>query len=251
VILPENSLLFHRAKGEYVALPNAYLRSAKHLPAILNAIQTAKAPSQFNQRFLKSLDFRSPSDRRVIGVLKALKFISDDGAPTERYHLFLDYTQAPGVLADGIRDAYTDLFQLDANAQDLTKGELIDKFRTLNNGQLPDSVINEMTMTFGELCKLAHFRKLPSKQEERRLDEEGAPDGKIEDKQAENSWKTVRVDGLAYRVEVVSPESRDAGDSRTATKLLLMGFLVMIFVVADLFGVFNVFGTSVRKLIEH
>jgi hypothetical protein len=83
------------------------------------------------------------------------------------------------------------------------------------------------------------------------LDEEGAPDPKIEDKQAKNSWKTIRVDGLAYRVEVVSPESRDAGDSRTATKLLLMAFLVMIFVVADLFDVFSVFRTLVRKLIEH
>jgi hypothetical protein len=143
VIVPENPLQFHRAKGEYVALPNADLRSAKHLPAILNTIQTAKAPWQFNQRFLKSLDFRSPSDRPIIGVLKALKFISDDGAPTERYHVFLDSTQAPGVLADGIRDAYTDLFQLDANAQDLTKGELIDKFRTLNDGQLPDSLLRK------------------------------------------------------------------------------------------------------------
>jgi hypothetical protein len=92
---------------------------------------------------------------------------------------------------------------------------------------------------------------LPSKHEERRLDEKGAPDGKIEDKQAENSWKTIRVDGLAYRVEVVSLKSRDAGDRRIATKLLLMAFLVMIFVVADLFDVFTVFRTLVRKLIEH
>jgi hypothetical protein len=66
-----------------MALPKAYLTSAKNLPAILNAIQTAKAPSKFTQRFLESLEFKSPSDRLIIGVLKALRFLSDDGAPTD------------------------------------------------------------------------------------------------------------------------------------------------------------------------
>jgi Family of unknown function (DUF5343) len=59
-----------------MALPKAYLTSAKNLPAILNAIQTAKAPPKFTQRFLESLEFKSPSDRLITGVLKALKFIS-------------------------------------------------------------------------------------------------------------------------------------------------------------------------------
>jgi hypothetical protein len=72
------------------------------------------------------LEFKSPSDRKIIGVLKALKFISDDGLPTER--------QAQGILADGVRDAYADLFQLNMNAQNLTKGQLIDEFRTLSPG---------------------------------------------------------------------------------------------------------------------
>jgi hypothetical protein len=114
-----------------MALPRAYLTSAKNLPAILYAIQTAKAPPKFNQRVLESLEFKSPSDRKIIGVLKALKFISDDGVPTERYYAFQDQTQAPGVLADGIQDAYADLFQLNINAQNLTKSQLIDEFRTL------------------------------------------------------------------------------------------------------------------------
>jgi hypothetical protein len=227
------------AKGESVALPKAYLRSAKHLPAILNAIQTAKAPPQFDQRFLKkSLEFRSPSDRRIIGVLKALKFISDDGIPTERYHAFLDHTQAPQTLADGIRVAYADLFQTNANAQDLTKDELIDKFRTLSQGLLSDSVINEMTMTFTELCKLADFRTL--KKEQRRLDEQGRPEGKIDDKQTQNSWETIRVDGLAYRVQAVSPEVVHNERGRAAMKSLLVVALIVIFVVAALFSIFSI-----------
>src|SRR5215471_4836008 len=113
-----------------MTFPRSYLSSAKSLPAILTAIQTAEAPPQFNRRFLESLEFKSPSDRKIIGVLKALKFIGDDGTPTERYHAFQDQTQASGILADGIRDAYADLFQVNINAQTLTKSELIDQFQT-------------------------------------------------------------------------------------------------------------------------
>src|SRR5215471_2516171 len=107
-----------------MTFPRSYLSSAKSLPAILTAIQTAEAPPQFNRRFLESLEFKSPSDRKIIGVLKALKFI---------------------------RDAYADLFQVNINAQTLTKSELIDQFQTPSQGQLSDSVVNKMTMTFTEL----------------------------------------------------------------------------------------------------
>jgi hypothetical protein len=234
-------------KGGYVALPKAYLRSAKHLPAILNAIQAAKAPPQFNQRFLKkSLEFRSPSDRRIIGVLKALKFINEDGAPTERYHAFLHHAQAPRILADGIRDAYADLFQADINAQDLTKTELFDKFRTLSQGQLSDLVINEMTMTFTELCTLADFQTpLPMKVETKKEDE-GGPDGRIKDGQGQNLWEQVRVDGHVYRVQVVPPDSGDhAAYSEyglASKRTLRVVLLIVALVVAALIGIFSIFG---------
>jgi hypothetical protein len=114
-----------------MALPKAYLTSSKNLAAILNAIQGAKAPQKFTQRFLESLEFKSPADRLIIGVLKALKFLNDDGAPTQRYYSFLDQSQAERVLAEGIREAYDDLFQVNVNAQNLSKAELINKFKTL------------------------------------------------------------------------------------------------------------------------
>jgi len=106
-----------------MAFPRAYLSSAKNLPAILAAIQTSKAP-QFDKKFLESLELKSPSDQKIIDVLKGLKFISDQGAPTERYYAFLDQTQAPGILADAFRDAYADLFQANINAHDTPRPTL-------------------------------------------------------------------------------------------------------------------------------
>jgi hypothetical protein len=137
-----------------MALPKAYLTSSKNLTAILDAIKGAKAPSKFTQRFLESLEFKSPADRLIVGVLKGLKFLDDDGSPTQRYFDFLDQTQSDRVLADGIREAYDDLFQVNTTAQTLNRGELINKFKTLSQGQLSESVLDKMALTFSELSKL-------------------------------------------------------------------------------------------------
>ena len=56
-----------------MALPTSYLTSVKNLPAILAAIQQAKAPERFTQRFLESLEFKSNSDRLMIGLKRYAK----------------------------------------------------------------------------------------------------------------------------------------------------------------------------------
>ena len=107
--------------------------------------------------FLELLEFKSPHDRLIIGVLKALKFLNDDGTPTSRYFAFLDQTVAPRVLAEGVREAYDDLFQVNINAQTLSKAELINKFRMLSQGQSPKLSLDKMAMTFAELVKTCRF----------------------------------------------------------------------------------------------
>ena len=245
--LPERPRYYPCGMGGCMALPKAYLTSAKHLPAILNAIQTAKAPPQFNQQFLESLDFRSRCDRQIIGVLRALKFIGDDGALTERYYSFRDQTQAPGTLADGIHNAYADLFEENINAQNLTKSELINRFQALSQGQLSDSVVKKMTMTFTELCKLADFPTPLPKKEESKKDDERTPDEKIKEKQTENLYEMIRVDGLSYRVQIVSPESRDQtvhdGRGRAPKRTRLVVSLMTIFVAVVLVSILSIFGT--------
>jgi hypothetical protein len=174
---------------------------------ILNAIQTAKAPEKFTQRFLESLEFKSPNDRLMIGVLKALKFLTDDGKPTVRYYEFLDQTQAPRVLAEGIRDAYSDLFQVNIHAETLTKSDLINKIRTLSQGQLSDAVMDKMALTFTELSKLADF-KAPTAPKEQpvTLPQEKTAEPPAEHHQARGK---LHIDGLVYSIQIVLPESRD------------------------------------------
>jgi len=67
-------------------------------------------------------------------------------------------------------------------------------------------------------------------------DEQGTPDGNIKEPQAEDLWKEVRVDGLVYRVQSISPETPDRW--RTAIRPLVL-FPIAIFAVAALVGIFG------------
>lgn len=59
-----------------MALPTAYLNTARNVEPLFNAIRNAKAPTKFTQRFLESLDFKSTNDRLFINVFKALGLLS-------------------------------------------------------------------------------------------------------------------------------------------------------------------------------
>jgi hypothetical protein len=142
-----------------MALPRVYLTTVKNLHAILEAMKSAQAPDKFTIKFLESLDFKSTADRLIVNVLKAIGFLSADGSPTERYFRFLDQTQSSLVLGEAVREAYADLFQVNKNANLMTKSDVVNKMKTLSQGQFSESVLDKMSMTFLELCKLSDFSK--------------------------------------------------------------------------------------------
>jgi hypothetical protein len=77
-------------------------------------------------------------------------------------------------------------------------------------------------------------------------DDEGTPpDGKIKEPQAEDLWKEIRVDGLVYRVQTISPEPPDRW--RTAIRPLVL-FPIAIFAVAALV---SIFGAPLREWAKH
>jgi hypothetical protein len=189
-------------------LPKTYLTSVKNLSAILNAIKTAQAPPKFTQRFLESLGFKTTADRLIVGVLKSLGFLQDDGKPTSRYYEFLDQTQSERVLAEGIREAFGDLFQINRHAHKLGKTEAVNKFKTLSQGQLSKSVLDKMGMTFTSLVKLADFDASAPSEETKPKKKTPESEKDVADKAHEIS-REVRLGGLVYNIQIVLPESRD------------------------------------------
>jgi hypothetical protein len=144
-----------------VSLTQAYLTSTKNLSDIFEAIKGAQAPERFTQRFLVDLGFSSATDRNILGILKAMGFLDDTGAPTQRYFNFLDPAQADHMLALGVREAYEDLFRVNKTAHKLAGPEIKGKMKTLTQGQKSDSVLDKMVLTFTALCSLVNLDAAP------------------------------------------------------------------------------------------
>lgn len=196
-----------------MSLPSAYLTSFKNTAAILKAIQAAQAPPRFTQKFLEGLGYQNSNDRAVINVLKAIGFLDDSGVPLSRYHRYLDQTQSALVLAEGIRDAYEDLFRVNRNAQEMSISDVKNKMKTLSEGQFTDRVLSQMAGTFNTLVKEADFSKPPTP--------DTSADGTPSDSEFNAPRPTLDSSGngqvsstspfgnLAYNINIQLPESRD------------------------------------------
>jgi hypothetical protein len=191
-----------------VALPTSYLTSVKNLPDIFAAMQGAQAPDKFTQSFLESLEFKSTSDRLIIGMLKALGFLDDTGKPKDRYFRFLDQTQGAKVIAEAIRDAYQDLFKVNVKANEMTRSDVINKLKTLGQGQISESVLDKMAMTFTALAKLGDFQStsVPASASNPQI---GGNNEEQVDKKVPTEHASLKLGGLVYNIQIVLPESRD------------------------------------------
>ena len=153
-----------------MSLMTAYLQTTKNLQNIINSIVGAKAPERFTNKFLEDLGFKSTNDRLYIGVFKGLGLLDENGTPTQRYHRLLDQSETGTVLAEGIREAYKDLFSLRKNAQDLTNDEVKGKLKTLTQGQKSDNILLLMANTFKALCEVADWSEKRSVAEKQDID---------------------------------------------------------------------------------
>jgi uncharacterized protein DUF5343 len=138
-----------------VALPESYINNVGSLAKFLDAIRTAGVPERVTFEFLKTLGFTSSNDRPIIGVLKGIRFLDQNGAPTESYKAFRDPHQGPKVLARALRAAYSDLFLANTKAHDLPADKLRGIIATKTSKG--DVVVKLIAGTFKALAKAADF----------------------------------------------------------------------------------------------
>jgi hypothetical protein len=200
-----------------MALTAAYLIAKSRLEEFLSTIRNAQAPEKFTVSFLKDLGFTSSNERLFLPMLKGLGFLDEAGAPTQRYFDFLDDSRWQLVLADGIREAYEDLFRLNRKAHEMERSDVIGKLKSLTRGQYSEAVIGNMAMTFEALCELANFEQdeMPSP-----LSPSQPPDANDAASPSEQplapsiesptpTAPPAEISGLVYRIEIVLPVSRD------------------------------------------
>ncbi|MBQ9833601.1 MAG: DUF5343 domain-containing protein [Bacilli bacterium] len=194
-----------------MALCTSYLVTTKNLESLINSVLGAQAPERFTYKFLNDLGFTSSNDRLFVGVFKSLGLLDDNGAPTQRYYEFLDQTKYKKVLADGIKEAYSDLFNINKSANKLDVSEVKNKFKTLTQGQKTDKVLSLMAMTFKALCDLADF-SIPL---ENTMQSVGEPIEKNDTQKEEINRDNLQLNvaqmgpSLHYDIHIHLPETRD------------------------------------------
>lgn len=199
-----------------MALPDSYTLKTGSIPAYFDAMLDAQPPERFSLKFLENLGFTSTNDRLFIGILKDLGFLNRDGTPQPRYFSFLDRGRAKHVVAEGIREAFSELFAINTRAQEFTIQEVKNKLRTLYAGKKTDLVLGNIAKTFKALCEYADFTAPAPARSER------PPSTEVIEKpstDAETSTKIIhdepppagkiKVAGLQYHINIVLPETRD------------------------------------------
>lgn len=195
-----------------MSLPDSYTQKPSAIPAYFDAVLDAQPPDRFSIKFLENLGFTSTNDRLFIGILKDLGFLNADGAPQQRYYDFMDRLQARVVVADGVREAYADLFTVNTKANELPPADVKNKLRTLYAGKKTDNVIDRIAKTFSALCEYGDF-STPSAVAVEAGEEKAKKGADAALRRTERSiqpiGEAVTLDSLQYHINIVLPESRD------------------------------------------
>lgn len=153
-------------------MPDAYpyTISNNKVEPILAKIRSAARPERFSRETLSTWGFTASNDRAMLAVLKGLGFLTDSGVPTEFYDRLRDPNDWKYVLADRMRDLYSDLFATDTNIQAAPEAEIRGAMARITGKD--DETVKRYYATFKALAGLATFSPKPTKKG-------GAPDDAI------------------------------------------------------------------------
>ncbi|HEY7315064.1 MAG TPA: DUF5343 domain-containing protein [Gemmataceae bacterium] len=200
-----------------MSLPDSYVLKPGSIPAYFDAILDAQAPERFSIKFLETLGFTSTNDRLLVGLLKELRFLNADGAPQQGYYEFLDRSRSKQVLAEAIREAFSDLFAINTKAHELNKDNVKNKLRTLYAGKKSDELLDRIARTFTALCEYADFSTpaQPSETSKTALTQSVVKKPIHHEEASPTTHLPVRksvelnLGSLQYHINIVLPESRD------------------------------------------
>jgi Family of unknown function (DUF5343) len=127
-------------KLPYMALPSA-------IPKILTKIEEAKRPERFTQDYLETmLGFSGGNHRAFLPMLKRMGFLDQDGTPTKLYDQYRNTDTQAVALAEGVRNAYSEIFDRNKFAFNLPKDKLA-SLVTEMTGLAKDNAVGKLIVT--------------------------------------------------------------------------------------------------------
>jgi hypothetical protein len=191
-----------------------YMVSPGLIPKILTKIEEAKRPDRFTQDFLGTkLGHPSGSAKPIIPLLKRMGFLNSDGSPTVLYDQFRNSDTQGAAIAEGIRNAYAELFERNKYAGEMAKDKLKSLMMEVTGAAHDDRTLEMTLSTFTKLKELADFDadpKVPAPPGERNLVPAANGDGArlIPEAQQRAVAELESVGlNLAYTVNIVLPET--------------------------------------------
>lgn len=205
--------------------PN-YVNAYGKIPDVFEGIKRAAVPPKFTIDFLNTvLGLRSSSYRAMIPLLKKLNFLDQSSVPTEVYKKYRDDSISKTILAEQLKEAYSDIFMAHEYAYKLDKTELTKKLTTLLGVEEGDKGIQNVVGTFMELVKLSDFENRDSKTvKPQRTESVSTP--KIEgnkssvNPQMENLKENSRKFGISYTINLNLPATTEIEVYNTIFKAL-------------------------------
>lgn len=93
-----------------MSLPSTYTVSAGKIPEFFKRIRDASPPPRLTHAQLTDWGFKSTNDRALVPLLKALGFLTSDGVPTARYQDYRNQSIPKKIMAEALREAYSEIF---------------------------------------------------------------------------------------------------------------------------------------------
>ena len=192
-----------------MALSSSYTQAYGKLGEFFAKVRDGQAPPQFTQQLLKDLGFKSQNHRAYIQIMKSIGFLSPDGKPTQRYSDYRDHSKSKAVMADGIKEAYSDIFLIKEHPGQADKSTIQGKFKSFHNTS--DSVASNMTSTFYALLALADLNGVSSQGPQSSTENDDQPTSQDTTPEIPIVHPTVSqlTTGLHYNIQIHLPATKD------------------------------------------
>lgn len=136
-----------------------YAHSPNKLEGLLQYVQRVGVPEKASSKWLKSIGFTSSNDVSMIRVLKFIGLLDSSGVPTEAWQSYRDRDKARQVLANSIRNGYSDLFNHFPDVEARNPENLANYIAAQT--RLGEQATKQAVKTFQALCSLADFSAAP------------------------------------------------------------------------------------------
>lgn len=196
-----------------------YMMSNNKTGPIFQKIITAAKPQKFTHDFLKKLGFNSTNDRAIIPLLKKLRFLNDDGSPTEYYDRLKDKNDLPYVLGERMREFYSDLFTINTDIHNASDDEIKGAISRVT-GQ-DETQVGRYFATFKALLTIAKFGEAPQKIEKKKEET-----GKLEPMDQPKLKKEEHKPSFHYNIQIHLPATTDVSVYNAIFKSLRDNLLI-------------------------